>query len=1602
MVSKKERHTGTPYEPAVGNELLLTISEDVATIQNKKELLDVINLRLRPLFYFTHSHVAIIDEEKNCYSPFLLDTASKSRTHAEFKFLTIRKYPVKDGFVEDAIRSSVPVVFDLEELIDKKRALSLAINFETGSKEILVAVFRNEKGSSGALAFFSDKKGSFKDVNPGIIQGIANQLSLAVANIQANEEKEQREKEKEILLSISQDLLSVRDKNKLLDVINARLKKHFYFYHSSMIRLSDDEQYYTAFLLDPASASRDHPQYDQIVKGWHPLATGTMDKALQSEVPLYFDLDNFAVNEDMPVFIRLNHDAGIKEMAMVRLRNNGRNIGLFVLYSDKRNVFTPEYLALLYRISHQLSVVVSNVIANEEIQRRESEMGHLLSLNHLVATIKDRNDLLQIINGHLRSLLYFTYSTTMIISDDRETFSMFLLDPNSMAGNHPDYKPITENRLPVNDGIFSTAIHADRPTVFDIQSLMDNSAGEYPPYIKMYHESGIKEFVAAPLKNEKETFGLMALYSDRKNNFNENNLNIIQGIASLVAIAATNILAGEQIRRREKEKETLLAISYEMAKIRDKGELLGLINNKLKNLFYFTHCSISVIHWESNTFSIYLTDPETKSKQHPRGEQMLRSSFPINDGFFENFLLSEEPSVSQYETIIKKRDAPLYARIHYEIGLKEIISIPLYREKEIWGVLHFYSDRQDTFTAGHLDIIKGVASQVSIAISNIEANEEIRLRDTEQETLLALGNEMARIRDKNELLTLINTRLKKLFYFTHSSISAINPDRNTFYIYLTDPESRSRQHAAYEELVTSSYPVHDRVFETFLQSDEPTVSLYENVIALPEPPLYSIIHYEAGLREAVSIPLYGEKEIWGVLHFYSDKTKTFTPNYFNIIKGVASQMAIAVANIIANEQVGIREKEKATLLSISYEIGKVRDKNELLTFINTKLKNLFYFTHSSISVINEDRETFKVFLTDPQSKSREHADYVSLVTTTYPIKGSVFETFLRSDEPVVNDVEKVAKGPNAPSYSRIHFEAGLREAVAIRLHGENQLWGVLHFYSDIRNAFTRNNLNIIKGVASQVAIAVSNILAHEDVRQREKEKTLLLSFSHDIASLRDKKKLALVINQYLKQLSLVKEYIISVKNDDHKTHSYFLYDAAASFAVLPGFERVREAKITIAGGLTEAVLKSQEPLTINLRETIEKGELEIPAADFWLSSGIDIVTALPLRVGNEDIGILWMHPERPNLRLLKGISAQIAIAIANIMANEKIEHQLEEINKYKSQLEEENLYLQEEVEGTYKHSELVGSGAEMKKVFHLVSTVSFSNSTVLILGETGTGKELIARAIHNASSRKDKLMVKVNCAALPANLIESELFGHERGSFTGATEKRIGKFELANHSTLFLDEIGEMPLDLQVKLLRALQEKEIERVGGKTTIKVDVRIIAATNRQLQKEVEAGRFRSDLYYRLNVFPITLPPLRDRKEDLPVLVSYFIGRFAKNAGKRINNISHKVLQDMMAYHWPGNVRELEHLVERSVLLTNGNTIKEMHLPLRERTDGILGLEDYQIKTIDANERDHILYVLKRCKGKVSGAGGADELLGIPGSTLTSKMKKLNIKKEHFFKD
>ena len=352
-----------------------------------------------------------------------------------------------------------------------------------------------------------------------------------------------------------------------------------------------------------------------------------------------------------------------------------------------------------------------------------------------------------------------------------------------------------------------------------------------------------------------------------------------------------------------------------------------------------------------------------------------------------------------------------------------------------------------------------------------------------------------------------------------------------------------------------------------------------------------------------------------------------------------------------------------------------------------------------------------------------------------------------------------------------------------------------------------------------------------------------------------------------------------------------------------------------------------------------------------------------------------------DLQFFTQVAGQVAIALDNALSYKRIE----ELN---ARLAEEKVYLEDEIRTDNRFEEIVGQSRALKAILKQVETVAPTDSTVLIYGETGTGKELLARAIHDLSSRKQATFVKLNCAAIPTGLLESELFGHEKGAFTGAIAQRIGRFELAHRGTIFLDEVGEIPMELQSKLLRVLQEREFERLGSSRTIRTDARLVAATNRDLAQLVEQRQFRADLYYRLNVFPMTAPPLRDRRDDIPLLVRYFVQQYARRMNRRITSIPTESMNALVRYHWPGNIRELQNFIERAVILSTGSALQ---VPVRELKRGPVGAS---VVTLEAAEREAIQRALRDAGGKVGGDPGAAAKLGMKRTTLQAKMRKLGI--------
>ena len=556
-------------------------------------------------------------------------------------------------------------------------------------------------------------------------------------------------------------------------------------------------------------------------------------------------------------------------------------------------------------------------------------------------------------------------------------------------------------------------------------------------------------------------------------------------------------------------------------------------------------------------------------------------------------------------------------------------------------------------------------------------------------------------------------------------------------------------------------------------------------------------------------------------------------------------------------------------------------------------------------------------------------------------------------------------------------ERGFCSYCLLPLTTAHERLGILSIASIRESAYRTTDLLLIERVGALMALAVENKLSRQAVKEERERLQALLKVNDALIKHTDLKMLLTKVGEGIRGLANYDFGSVALQEGA----TVRLYPLASRFDEIIGTETAMPLHEAPAG---RAILERKTKFF----KGSDLAAIDSPFASRLLQAGLQTLCCIPLKGAKGVLGTLNLGSTKEqavkagDLSLLNHIASQLAVSIENARA-------FQEVKELKNKLKQEKLYLENEIQSELNFEEIVGEDPEILKVLSQVKVVAPTDATVLILGETGTGKELVARAVHRMSERRDRSFIKMNCAAIPTGLLESELFGHEKGAFTGAVSQKLGRLELADMGTLFLDEVGDIPLEIQPKLLRVLQDKEFERLGSTRTISVNVRLIAATNRDLFKSIAERQFRSDLFYRLHVFPIRIPPLRERRQDIPALVRYFVQKLARRMGKQIDSIPSETLEKMMEWKWPGNIRELENLVERSVILTEGNTLHVPSAELQPRPENAETSE-----TLKTTEREHIIRVLRETGGVISGAHGAAVRLGLPRTTLQSKMRKLGI--------
>jgi len=674
------------------------------------------------------------------------------------------------------------------------------------------------------------------------------------------------------------------------------------------------------------------------------------------------------------------------------------------------------------------------------------------------------------------------------------------------------------------------------------------------------------------------------------------------------------------------------------------------------------------------------------------------------------------------------------------------------------------------------------------------------------------------------------------------------------------------------------------------------------------------------------------------------------------------------------------------VVRISEAIAACREPKELARILADEIGKFLQFDHLYFIVFKENSKEieYHVWGKGPISS------WPDLLIEELPL----WEAVRSRDPQHTPDWDTEERFPRFREWAK---KMGLGSGLRVPLTTPHRRLGVFGINRDTVNPFSEEDICFLRLIGHVVAFALDDGLNLRRAQHQNDQLQLLLNLTNRITSNLELRDLLRAVAANIREVIHAEGVTVSLQDAASEKFRVFAIDFPHGKGVLKEELLVRPST---------AVKKALETLRPVVSHTCDGHE------DIVVAEGLRAYCAIPLVNRGRALGILSIlrTTEAPfsqeDLDFLSRASGQIAIAIENACA-------YHEISQLKDKLAQEKLYLEEEIRSEMSFENIIGNSPALKHVLELVETVATSDSTVLLLGETGTGKELIARAIHDRSRRKDRTFVKLNCAAIPTGLLESELFGHEKGAFTGAIIQKVGRMELADQGTLFLDEVGDIPIEIQPKLLRALQEREFERLGSTHTRRANIRLVAATNRDLEQMIAAREFRSDLYYRLHVFPIRIPPLRERKEDIPQLVSYFVQKFAKQMQKKIEAISPVVMKGLTAWDWPGNIRELENFIERAVIVTRGKSLEAPVGELRktntvafphaaqnsveqvagERTDS----QSDQTSVADEYERrqrDEIVRALTACNGRVGGADGAAARLGMNRTTFLSRMKKFGI--------
>ncbi len=1201
----------------------------------------------------------------------------------------------------------------------------------------------------------------------------------------------------------------------------------------------------------------------------------------------------------------------------------------------------------------------------------------LLRIAEALASQQTLPDLLRELRVQLREVVPYNGVIVLLYDEARDLMREYLLESELGLTNG------LPRELPAEGTPGGWVCHTQEP-FFVSDTLQEPRFREMN---LMVAETGVRSYCVLPLTSAGRKLGAIGFASGQLSAYDPKDRDFFLLVARQVAVAVDNALHLDAARQsqahlaRERDRlQLLLDINNAVVATLDLRALLQVISPCLRRVVGHDFAALLLYDAERDQLRAHALD-------FPEGTVSEGVLFSM-DGTPSGLAFRTRQTVLVDRAMLERfGTTPLIKLLRAE-GVKSGCSLPLLSHDRALGVLTLMSLREENFSQQDAQFLTQIAGQIAIAVENSLNFESARQAEQRMaherdhiKLLLEINNAVVSHLDLRELVKTVSASLREVMPHDAAGIALYEPEAEHLREYVN---------ISYQEAEVfregDIYPLIGTPAGEVFTTGEPLL------LRRPDPAKYPADRLQTSAdtiaRSACLVLLSAHGRKLGILGVANTQEDNFSAEDLELLRQVAFQVAIAVENSLNFERARAAEKELARkldhlrlMLNVTTTIVAQLDLRELLLLISSSIREVMEADTVGVALYDHESGELRAFATDvpPGHPFREDGYPI-------PMDASPGGLAFRSGQPVFLEKPDLERFNSA--FGQQLYESGYRSGGSIPLIVQGRKLGVMGVASKRESAFSAEDKELLCQIANQVAIAVANALsyertraAEEDAKQQSDRLQLLLQVNNAIASALDLQSLFRAVSACLRLVFRHDYAVMGLYDDQQDILRVHLLDRGEGIDILQEGQiaSLENTPVGLAIRTKQAVVTGTDYLKQFPSEVVQRA----------VSQGIRANCSVPLLRKNRVIGAMSIASKTEcafstaDGELFLQIAGQVAIAVENALA-------FQEIEGLKNKLASEKLYLEDEIRTQHNFEELIGESQTFRRILKQVETVAPTDSTVLICGETGTGKELIARAIHDLSGRRERTLVKINCAAIPTGLLESELFGHEKGAFTGAISQRIGRFELAHRGTLFLDEVGDIPQELQPKLLRVLQENEFERLGSTRTQKVDVRLIAATNADLENLVADKKFRSDLFYRLNVFPITIPPLRERREDIPALARFFTQKYARRLKKQITAIPARVMEALTSYHWPGNVRELEHFIERAVILTSGAELEVSLAELKSAEPAVVS----ELATLEVAEREHILRALEESNWVVGGPQGAAARLGMKRTTLQSKMQKLGI--------